>query len=237
MGDELARQRIVVLTGAGISAESGLKTFRGSDGLWEGQRVQDVATPEAWRREPARVLEFYNERRRQLRAARPNAAHLALARLERRYPVDIVTQNVDDLHERAGSSRVLHLHGELMVARSTADEALKYRLDEGRDINLGDSCELGSQLRPHVVWFGEVVPALAPAAELVEQADILLVIGTSLAVYPAALLAFRAPARARRIVINPEIPQSIPLESFECHASTACHAVPQVVGELLAASG
>ena len=154
---------IVVLSGAGISAESGLKTFRGDGGLWEGHRVEDVATPEAWARDPALVLEFYNERRRQVRAAQPNAAHKALAALERAYDVHVVTQNVDDLHERAGSSQVLHLHGEILLARSTQDPDYTKHLADA-DIQLGDTCPLGSQLRPHIVWFGEEVPALEQAA-------------------------------------------------------------------------
>ena len=173
--------RIVVLSGAGISAESGLQTFRGADGLWEGHRVEDVATPEAWAANPGLVLDFYNQRRRAVLAAEPNAAHRALVELERAYDVRIVTQNVDDLHERAGSSQVLHLHGEVMLARSTRDPRLVRHLGE-RDIELGDVCELGSQLRPHIAWFGEMVPAMDEAVELVAEADVLLVVGTSLQV-------------------------------------------------------
>ena len=191
-------KRVVVLTGAGISAESGLQTFRGPDGLWEGHRVEDVATPEAWAANPGLVLEFYNQRRRGVRQAQPNAAHLALVDLEGAYDVRIVTQNVDDLHERAGSSNVLHLHGEVRKARSTRDSSLIRDLDDS-DIHLGDLCERGSQLRPHIVWFGEMVPAMDEAVELVAEADVLLVVGTSLQVYPAAGLVFEAPRRARRI--------------------------------------
>ncbi len=226
-------QRIVVLSGAGISAESGLKTFRGDDGLWEGHQVEEVATPEAWQRQPQLVLDFYNQRRQQALAAVPNAAHLALAELEQSFQVDIITQNIDDLHERAGSTRVLHLHGEIMKARSSIDATLLLPLTSGEPIKLGDKCPLGSQLRPHVVWFGEAVPALEPAMKIVAEAEILIVIGTSLAVYPAALLAFQAPHARRKIVINPEIPESIPLDSFECMTATACQATPELVANLL----
>jgi len=225
-------QRVVVISGAGISAESGLKTFRGNDGLWEGHRVEEVATPAAWAADPARVLRFYNERRKQVRLARPNPAHRALAELEQGYHVDIVTQNVDDLHERAGSSRVLHLHGEIMLARSTIDPGCLVPLDD-RDIALGDTCPLSGQLRPHVVWFGEEVPALAAAADLVAQADILLCVGTSLQVYPAASLVFLAPDEARRIVIDPQIPEAISRTGFECLSRPASEGVPLVVAELL----
>jgi NAD-dependent deacetylase len=225
-------QRVVVISGAGVSAESGLKTFRGDDGLWEGHRVEEVATPAAWAADPARVLRFYNERREQVRAAQPNAAHRALAELEQGYEVDIVTQNVDDLHERAGSSRVLHLHGEIMLARSTIDADCLIPLGD-RDISLGDTCPLGGQLRPHVVWFGEEVPAMAAAAELVSQADILLCVGTSLQVYPAASLVFLAPDEARRIVVDPHIPEVVPRTIFECLARPASEGVPLIVEELL----
>ena len=179
-------KRIVALTGAGMSAESGLKTFRDADGLWEGHDVMQVASPEGWRQDPALVLDFYNQRRRQLFDVRPNQGHELLAGLEQRYSVDVVTQNVDDLHERAGSSRVLHLHGELLKVRSSRDERLVQ--DWTTDLVLGDLCELGSQLRPDIVWFGEAVPLLEPAAEITSQADIIIIIGTSMQVYPAASL-------------------------------------------------
>ena len=227
--------RVVVLTGAGISAESGLQTFRGPDGLWEGHRVEDVATPEAWAANPGLVLEFYNQRRRGVRQAQPNAAHLALVDLEGAYDVRIVTQNVDDLHERAGSSNVLHLHGEVRKARSTRDSSLIRDLDDS-DIHLGDLCERGSQLRPHIVWFGEMVPAMDEAVELVAEADVLLVVGTSLQVYPAAGLVFEAPRRARRIVVNPEVPEPVAGRGFEVVAKPATVGVPEVVGQLLAAA-
>jgi NAD-dependent deacetylase len=177
-------ERIVALTGAGMSAESGLRTFRDADGLWEGHDVMQVASPEGWYRDPELVLDFYNQRRRQLLQVQPNEGHELLAELEARYTVDVVTQNVDDLHERAGSTRVLHLHGELLKVRSSRDES---RIQEWRkDLVLGDHCELGSQLRPHIVWFGEAVPMLEPAIEITSRADKIIIIGTSMQVYPAA---------------------------------------------------
>ena len=234
--DGQQKQRVVVLTGAGISAESGLRTFRGSDGLWEGHRVEEVATPAAWEADPARVLRFYNDRRKQARSAKPNAAHKALSALQRCFEVDIITQNVDDLHERAGSARVLHLHGEVMKARSTRN--YDYLIELGsNDISLGDTCPAGSQMRPHVVWFGEEVPAMTAAAELVAQADILLCVGTSLQVYPAASLAFLAPDEARRIVVDPHIPESIVRTTFECIAKPASEGVVSIVRELVRDSG
>ncbi|MFT3830677.1 MAG: Sir2 family NAD-dependent protein deacetylase [Opitutaceae bacterium] len=192
------RQKIVVLTGAGMSAPSGLATFRDANGLWANHRIEDVATPDAWRRDPELVLEFYNQRRAQAGAAQPNAGHRALAALERRFDVVIVTQNVDDLHERAGSTRVIHLHGELTKARSTADESLVYDIG-ARPIRLGDRCARGSQLRPHIVWFGEGVPLIETAAEELADAAKVLVAGTSLQVYPAAGLVAYAPAEAERV--------------------------------------
>lgn len=177
-------KKIVVLTGAGMSAESGISTFRDSNGLWENHDVMEVASPEGWRRNPKLVLDFYNARRKQLLEVSPNAGHFALVEMERDFDVHIITQNVDDLHERAGSSKVLHLHGELRKSRSFTDQNLVYPCDV--DINLGDICEKGSQLRPHIVWFGEMVPMLEPAAELVVEADVALIVGTSMQVYPAA---------------------------------------------------
>lgn len=196
------KNHIVVLSGAGVSAESGLSTFRDSGGLWEQFNVYDVATPEAFAEHPERVLRFYDERRQQLKSSQPNAAHRALAELENDYEVTVVTQNVDDLHERAGSSKVLHLHGELTRARSTKREDLIYNIGY-RTIALGDHCELGSQLRPHIVWFGEAVPMIAAAADVVATADQLLVIGTSLQVYPAAGLAHMASPSVPVTVIDP----------------------------------
>ncbi|WP_435255033.1 SIR2 family NAD-dependent protein deacylase [Tenacibaculum sp. A30] len=180
------KKRLVVLTGAGMSAESGLKTFRDADGLWEGHDIYEVASPEGFRANPELVLDFYNQRRRQLLEVAPNKAHLNLADLESTFDVDIITQNVDDLHERAGSSKVLHLHGELLKVRSTKNENLVYHWK--KDILLGDTCEENAQLRPHIVWFGEDVPLLEKAVEITLQADILVIIGTSMQVYPAASL-------------------------------------------------
>ncbi len=185
-------KKLVVLTGAGISAESGIQTFRDAGGLWEQHRIEEVATPEAWARNPELVLRFYNERRRRLLDAEPNAGHRALVDLEEDFEVQIITQNVDDLHERAGSSRVLHLHGELRKVRSERFEDLVY--DWEGDLQIGDVCDQGYQLRPHIVWFGEAVPMLEPAAELTALADMFLIVGTSLQVYPAAgLMRFAAP--------------------------------------------
>src|SRR5688572_15885710 len=183
--------KVVVLTGAGVSAESGIRTFRDAGGLWEGNKIEDVATPEAWHRQPQIVLDFYNERRKQLLTVEPNAAHMALVNLEATHEVIIITQNVDDLHERAGSSKVIHLHGELIKARSCKDERLVY--DCKTEIQLGDTCEKGSQLRPHIVWFGEMVPLLSDAIEEITDTDIVLVIGSSMQVYPAASLVGYAP--------------------------------------------
>jgi NAD-dependent deacetylase len=178
------KRKIVVLTGAGISAESGIKTFRDSGGLWEEHRIEDVASPEGWARNKSVVLNFYNQRRKQLLQCQPNRAHFALAELEHKFNVTIITQNVDDLHERGGSSKIIHLHGELLKARSSFDEKLIY--DCHSDINPGDKCEKGSQLRPHIVWFGEAVPEMERAVPVVREADIFIVVGTSLVVYPAA---------------------------------------------------
>ena len=179
-------KRVVVLTGAGISAESGIKTFRDADGLWEGHDIMEVASPVGWKKNEKKVLELYNQRRRQLLQVEPNAAHYALVKLEEKYKVDIVTQNIDDLHERAGSNSVHHLHGELLKVRSTFDEDLV--MDWRKDLNQGDFCEFNHQLRPHVVWFGEAVPMFPIAVEITRKADILVVIGTSMQVYPAAAL-------------------------------------------------
>lgn len=182
----MPKPKIVVLTGAGMSAESGLKTFRDADGLWEGHDVMEVASPQGFARNPELVLEFYNQRRRQLLEVAPNEGHKALARLEQRFDVSIVTQNVDNLHEQAGSTNVVHLHGELLKVRSTIDES--YVLEWKKDLVLGDLDPNGHQLRPHIVWFGEMVPLLETAAQITQQADILIIIGTSMQVYPAASL-------------------------------------------------
>jgi NAD-dependent deacetylase len=178
-------KKLVVLSGAGMSQESGLKTFRDMGGLWEQYRVEDVASIEGWYRNPELVMNFYNERRKQLFETKPNAGHFAVAALEKDFDVQVITQNVDDLHERAGSTKVLHLHGELRKARSTVDPDLIYTLDNW-ELKFGDKCEKGSQLRPHIVWFGEAVPAFYEAIPMLEAADILVVVGTSMQVYPAA---------------------------------------------------
>jgi len=211
-------RRVVVLSGAGMSAESGLRTFRDNNGLWEDHRVEDVATPEAWRRDRALVLRFYNERRRALLSAEPNEGHCVIAGWEKDHHVTVITQNVDDLHERAGSTRVVHLHGELMKARSTADSSLVYPM-QGWEMKEGDCCEKGSQLRPHIVWFGEDVPLIPVAEDIVAAADVIVVVGTSLQVYPAAGLVFRAPGGARRILIDPHPPAVDGFEIFSCGAS------------------
>lgn len=196
------RKKLIVLTGAGISAESGIRTFRESGGLWEDHDVTEVATPMAWARNPELVLRFYNERRKQLLSCDPNRGHLGLAALEKHFDVHIITQNVDDLHERAGSTKILHLHGELKKSRSTVDPWLIYDVD-GWEMKMGDRCEKGSQLRPHIVWFGEAVPAMEEAATLASSADIFVVAGTSLNVYPAAGLLGYAPSEASMWLIDP----------------------------------
>jgi NAD-dependent deacetylase len=200
------KKKLVILSGAGMSQESGLRTFRDMDGLWEEYDVSEVATPEAWRRNPALVMRFYNERRKQLYESKPNAGHCGLVELEKYFEVSIITQNIDDLHERAGSTKVLHLHGELKKARSSVDESLVYDID-GWELKFGQLCAKGSQLRPHIVWFGEAVPAMDDAIPIVESADILVVIGTSLNVYPAAGLINYAKKGTPIFVIDPERPQ------------------------------
>jgi NAD-dependent deacetylase len=198
------KKKLVVLSGAGISAESGLRTFRDSDGLWEGYDVAQVATPGAWENDPELVLNFYNMRRRNVSEALPNAAHYGLAELEDSFDVQIITQNIDDLHERAGSSRVLHLHGEIFKMRSESDEHLIYEIKQ--DIRLGDKAADGAQLRPHIVWFEEPVIMIEPAAQLVKSADIFVVIGTSLLVYPAAGLIHYAGSRIPKFIVDKRVP-------------------------------
>lgn len=200
----LQKKHIVVLTGAGISAESGLKTFRDSDGLWMGYNIEDVATPRAFKKNPQLVLDFYNQRRRDVAAAQPNAAHRGLADLEKDFDVTIITQNIDDLHERGGSTKIIHLHGEIFKMRSVADENTFY--DIRGDINVGDLAEDGYQLRPHIVWFEEPVPLIQKAASVVQEADYFVVIGTSLQVYPAASLLHYAPAFLPKFIIDKKIP-------------------------------
>jgi len=226
-------KKVIVFTGAGISAESGIKTFRDSDGLWEEYNIMDVATPEAWTKEPELVLEFYNKRKAQVKGAVPNLAHNLVADLEDNFEVRVITQNIDDLHERAGSTDVLHLHGIVTQARSSVDENLIY--DVGfNDINLGDKCELGFQLRPHIVWFGEDVPNMNKAYELVSDADILIIIGTSLNVHPAAGLINDAPTKSKKYLIDPNeirVPDADNLIMIKEKATTG---MQQLVKELKA---
>ncbi|HNZ71626.1 MAG TPA: NAD-dependent deacylase [Prolixibacteraceae bacterium] len=196
-------KKLVVLTGAGISQESGIKTFRDSDGLWEEYNIEDVATPEAWKKNPELVMRFYNERRKQLLDCKPNAGHFGLAKLEVLFDVSIITQNIDDLHERAGSTKVLHLHGELKKSRSTVDENLINDID-GWELKMGQKCAKGSQLRPHIVWFGESVPAISDAIPMVKAADIFVVIGTSMNVYPAAGLIHYVKPNTPVFLIDPK---------------------------------
>lgn len=202
-------KKLVILSGAGMSAESGLRTFRDMNGLWEEYDVMEVASIEAWHRNPDLLIRFYNDRRKQMIESKPNRGHILLAELEKNYDVQIITQNVDDLHERAGSTHVLHLHGELTKARSSVDPSLIYTLVDPV-MKMGDKCEKGSQLRPHIVWFGEAVPAMDDAIPIVESADYLCVIGTSLNVYPAAGLINYAPASAPLFLIDPNPPASLP---------------------------
>jgi len=198
-------KKLVVLTGAGMSAESGISTFRDSDGLWEQHKVEDVATPEAWQRNPSLVLDFYNARRKQLYEVMPNDGHRILAELEKDFDVQIITQNVDNLHERAGSTQLIHLHGELTKVRSTGVGEEVFELSsENPEIHFGDFCPLGFQLRPHIVWFGEAVPLIETAAQIAEEADIFLIIGTSLAVYPAAGLLHYVPREVPVFLIDPK---------------------------------
>lgn len=196
--------QLVVLTGAGMSAESGINTFRDKSGWWQNYNPLELATPEAFARDPQLVLDFYNYRRKTVMEANPNAGHLGLVELEKQFDVQIITQNVDDLHERAGSSIVLHLHGEIRKSQSTVDESLIYNID-GAELNLGETCEKGSQLRPYIVWFGELISNIEVAAKLVEKADVLVIIGTSLVVYPAASLVHFLKPKAPLFVINPDV--------------------------------
>lgn len=226
-------KKIVVLTGAGVSAESGLSTFRDAGGLWEGHDVMEVASPEGWRANKELVLKFYNERRAQLENAQPNAAHYAIAELEAKYDVTVITQNVDDLHERAGSSNIIHLHGELVKARSSVDEHLLYEIGY-KEICIGDKCDKGSQLRPHVVWFGEMVPMIEVAAEVVSEADMLIVVGTSLVVYPAASLVDFTQQGIPIYIIDPVMPDmySFP-DNIKFIEEKAAKGMPELKEELL----
>ncbi|HVV55333.1 MAG TPA: NAD-dependent deacylase [Mucilaginibacter sp.] len=224
-------KKIVVLTGAGISAESGLKTFRDSDGLWEGYNIEEVATPEAWRRNPALVQDFYNMRRKSVLEASPNAAHFALAELEKAYDVTVITQNIDDLHERAGSTDVIHLHGIITRSQSSKNPDLTYPI-EGWELKMGELCELGSQLRAHVVWFGEPVPMIEEAMRICRTADIFILVGSSLAVYPAAGLIHYVPYDVPKYIIDPKIPY-ISSDDFIRIEAKATEGVPPLVRQLL----
>lgn len=219
-------KHLVVLTGAGMSAESGIKTFRDADGLWEGHDVMEVATPEGFAKNPELVLDFYNQRRQQLFEVKPNNAHKALAKLEENFKVTIITQNVDDLHERAGSSNVIHLHGELRKSRSTVDSETIYECKG--DIYLGDVCPKGYQLRPHIVWFGEEVPMIETAVDMCATADILLIIGTSMQVYPAASLLYYAPSHIPVYFIDPK-PQISPNKQLTVIAKTATEGMEDIL--------
>jgi NAD-dependent deacetylase len=225
-------KNIVVLSGAGISAESGIRTFRDGDGLWRTHRFQDLATPQAWEKNPHLVLEFYNERRKQLFEVQPNEGHKALVRLEQHFITDIVTQNVDDLHERAGSGRVLHLHGELKKARSTKNPNLVYALDNW-ELKWGDKCEEGSQLRPHIVWFGEAVPNIGLAIQIVRQADIMIVVGTSLQVYPAAGLLDYAKNSIPVYLVDPKAEPPYYMKNVVTIREKAGIGLPKLVDELI----
>lgn len=222
-----------MLSGAGMSAESGLKTFRDNKGLWNNHRVEEVATPEAWAADMDLVLEFYNQRRKQLLECEPNPAHFAIAALEEKYDVQIVTQNVDDLHERAGSTNVLHLHGELKKVRSSVDHDLVFELD-GWELKKGDTCPKGSQLRPHIVWFGEPVPNITKGAELATTADILIIVGTSLQVYPAAGLVHYAPVSSLKYYVDPSAHENSMVSNMKVMREKAGIALPILAEELLA---
>lgn len=225
-------KKLVVLSGAGVSAESGIKTFRDAGGLWEGHDIMEVASPEGWAKNKALVLDFYNQRRRQAHTVKPNEAHYALAKLEEKYEVTIVTQNVDNLHELAGSSHIIHLHGELFKSRSTANPSLVYDI-KGTELNVGDKCELGSQLRPHIVWFGEEVPEIPKAVKIVQKADIFIVIGTSLNVYPAAGLIDYVPSSCETYVIDPNMPYLSPRPHLTLIEKKATDGMKQILKLLM----
>jgi len=227
----LSKKNIVVLTGAGISAESGIKTFRDSDGLWENHRIEDVATFDAWRRNKELVLDFYNQRRRQLLECEPNEAHKLLVTLEEKFNVHIITQNVDDLHERAGSKNILHLHGELLKVRSTLDEHLVYEWKQ--DLKVGDKCGKGAQLRPHIVWFGEQVPMIEVAGKIASQADIFIIVGTSLVVYPAAGLVHYTDYTVPKYVVDPNKPTISNIQNVEYITEKASVGVKMLVDKLM----
>jgi len=227
-----SQKKIVVFTGAGVSAESGISTFRDSGGLWEKYDIKDVATPEAWMKNPNLVLEFYNQRRKQVLEAKPNAAHKSLVELEKKFKVQIITQNVDDLHERAGSKKVLHLHGEIRKSRSTFNHELIYEI-KGWEIKAGDKCEKGSQLRPHIVWFGEQVPEMEHATEIASEADIFIIIGTSLNVYPAAGLVHATKTNCPIFLVDPNEVTNPGISNLVMIRETAGKGVPVLVEKIL----
>lgn len=227
----MGRMKLVVLTGAGISAESGLRTFRDSDGLWEGYDVTEVATPRAWKKDPELVLKFYNMRRRDVLGASPNAAHIGLAKLEEHFDVHIITQNIDDLHERGGSTKVLHLHGEILSMRSEKNPALVYPIKG--DINLGDTAVDGAQLRPDIVWFEEPVPKIEEAIPIVQSADIFVIIGTSLVVYPAAGLLNYVSWEVPKFILDKKIPYSSPLHNLTTIEKAAAEGIQDLSQQLL----
>ncbi len=230
----MKKQKLVILTGAGMSAESGISTFRDSNGLWENYAIEDVATPQAWFKDPDLVTQFYNIRRKQVIAAQPNKAHIFLSELENYWDVEIITQNIDDLHERAGSSKILHLHGNIRLAKSSGpQQEAKYYPIKGWELTNIDTCDDGYRLRPHVVWFGESVPLLSEAEKLVEQADVFMVIGTSLNVYPAANLAHYANRARLKIVIDPNATELHLNASFLKINHTAVGAIEQLKDLLL----
>jgi NAD-dependent deacetylase len=226
------KPKLVVFTGAGISAESGIRTFRDSGGLWEEYNINEVATPQAWEKNKALVLEFYNKRRKQILEAKPNDAHLALVELEKKYDVHIITQNIDDLHERAGSQKVLHLHGEITKSRSTADPSLIYKI-KGSELKMGETCEKGSQLRPHIVWFGEMVPMMDKAYLLAEKADIFMVIGTSMAVYPAAGIIDYTPENIPKYLVDPSDVKVNGINNLKVIKEIASVGLSMLVNELM----
>lgn len=226
-------KKVVILTGSGISAESGIPTFRDSNGLWKKYRFEELASPEAWQRDPELVLDFYNMRRKNMFSAKPNNAHKALVKLEQFFDVQIITQNVDDLHEKVGSSKILHLHGELNKARSTADPGLVYEI-RGWQLNYGDKCEKGSQLRPHIVWFGEPVTTIETAVEMTQQADIFVVVGTSLVVYPAAGLLNYVDERVPKFLVDPKATEEkFGYNNLKIFPGKAGVMVPKVVDEII----
>ncbi len=228
------KHNLVILSGAGISAESGIKTFRDADGLWENYSIEEVATPEAWQKNPNLVQKFYNERRLNVISAKPNLAHHYFSELQKHFHVQVITQNIDDLHERAGSTNVLHLHGNIRYAKSSGpNKEKKYYLIDGHELKMTDQCDDGLPLRPHVVWFGEEVPLLSKAAELIQQANVVIVIGTSLQVYPAAGLIHSIPQSALKIVVDPQADKlSVPTDFklLNCTAQESIAFIKEMLG-------